>query len=180
MSRALRTRVVSALFVALLALSTPLGLTACSSPQTGQVVARASVLSAGAAVETLGEQTRAAYVTATNRLRAEIRDAGGTQGDYAQQVATLDAAQQVRSRALDALTEAVYGAAGVLDAAAASARPIDYRRAAATLLAAIDDALAVLADGTVLPHLELPTSLVTLVGRLRALAGPTLLTDAGG
>jgi len=133
-------------------------------------VATVTLVGAGTAVATIHAAHQAAYTEATDRLRERLRTDGGSIADYDRQVAPIDAAFAARSRVLQLLDQALYAAAGVVDAAR-DGGGADLAAIAGQVLATLRAAVAVLRDGSVLPAVALPPAVDTTLAALQALAG---------
>jgi len=164
------TRYRAPLLLSLLALFvlafTSVGAT-CGGPHR---VAHVAIVASGSALASVGTAHRAAYEREAERVRAGVARESGTLGDYERRIAPARAAFAARGHALRALESALFGAAAINDAAAAGASPATYAGAARDLLAALEGALGVLGDGSVLPAVTIPPELTTVVRTLATLA----------
>lgn len=145
------------------------GTQACSDP--ARRVATITVVTAGGAVSSLVRENESIYLEATNALRNEIADAGGTQRDYGARVAEINEAFDRRTRALAATSAALYGAAGIIDATERGAPATQYASAAASVLRALEIALPELTrEQGPLRGLHIPSELQTVLASLRGIA----------
>lgn len=145
-----------------------LALVACSGDQTRHA-ATASIVTAGGALAVVQSAHQRAYVAATDALRARIVAAHGTLADYDAQVAPIDAAFAHRGEAIEALDDALYTAAAVVNAAT-KGNADAWVAAARELLSTLDRATQALSDGAVLAPVAIPPEVREVIDALRAIA----------
>lgn len=166
--------VLPLLLAALVAACVP----SCSA--TPRQVAHVTVVSAGAGLARMHTAHARSYTEATDALRHSIVARGGTLAEYESAVRPIDDAFDGRSAALQALDEHLFGAAGCIDASR-QGDPDAWRTCAALQLAAVTRDLESLREGDILPPLDVPPEVLSVLRALTALVGPATptLTDGG-
>jgi hypothetical protein len=91
--------------------------------------------------------------------------------DYDREVAPIDDAFRQRSRAIQALSSALYAAAYLNDASDADASLESRAAAARQVLETMRDVTRVLTDGSVLPAVAIPPEVIAVENALVTLAG---------
>lgn len=136
----------------------------CSATQ--HQVAAGSIVTTGSLVNGVWQTHRDLYTLATDNLRDRVQGA-----DYDREVAPIDDAFRKRSRAIQALSSVLYAAAYLNDAAGPAATPEARAAAARQVLETLRDVTRVLADGSVLPAVPIPSQVLAVENALVALAG---------
>lgn len=160
------------LYVALLLASTTVALAShgCAGVDANRVV-RVTVVSAGAALQSLTAEHQRAYRAATDALIARLHAADAGVGAYDTEVAPLDAAFHLRGDALATVSAGLYATATIHDAARAGGDLTAVREAAANTLRLLEEASRVLLDGRVLPGVTIPPVVTEALELLRRIVG---------
>lgn len=151
---------------------------------TPRKVASVSVVSLGTVLAAVHQEHQRSFERASDALVARLAADGGRPADYDREAAPLVATFRARGEGLYSLSALLYTAAQIIDDSRASgALPPAWLPAAARLSEAVDRILRVLADGSILPAVPIPPSVLQITGALRAIASPLIpasrLTDGG-
>lgn len=138
---------------------------------TPHQVASGAVSTAGAITASLHRDHQRIYREATDRLREDLRQRGGTLAEYDAAVVPIDAEFRRRSQSIAALSASLYAAASIIDAARAGASFEQYAAAAAAVIVSLDEVVGAIGAGAILPPVAIPPEVDAVRGTLRTLVG---------